>query len=301
MKSMIAKTSNVGWLSQQEGDEEWAVARKWDGYRAQLILRNSGNHLLSRRGNDWIQNVPRFSKIVESLNDTVLDGEVIAQSDSIGDAHSILGGSPEYALKFQQNNGDARMILFDCLRFRSRDIRKLSLRDRREYLREACGLLRNSDFPVSLEKLIVKDKTKFYKNVIREGGEGVMAKDLSSPYLSKRSDSWRKIKEVDTYDFIILGFTQGKGRHSKRVGAIIYGAYDDKGKLLPLGKSSGMTDEERDDMAQNPRRYIGKVAEFDAQEITDNWAMRFPRFRRLRLDKNPKEVTLEDLEKGGEK
>ena len=295
MKSMIAATSNVDWLSSREKDREWAVARKWDGYRAQLILKNSGNHLLSRRGNDWIDNVPRFSKIVESLNDTVLDGEIISRSDSIGDAHSILGGSPEHAAEFQKNNGDARMIIFDCLRFRGMDIRKLSLKERRKYLREACGFLRNNDFPVSLEKLITEDKTKFYRNVIREGGEGVMAKDLSSPYLSKRSDSWRKIKEVDTYDFIILGFTQGKGRHSKRVGAIVYGVYNDQGKLLSLGKSSGMTDEERDDMAQNPQKYIGKVAEFEAQEITDNWVMRFPRFKQLRLDKNPKEVTLEDL------
>ena len=141
------------------------------------------------------------------------------------------------------------------------------------------------------------DKTKFYKEVIREGGEGVMAKDLSSPYLSKRSDSWRKIKEVDTYDFVILGFTQGKGRHSKRVGAIVYGVYEE-GKLIPLGKSSGMTDEERNDMVRNPQKYIGKVAEFDAQELTKDLAMRFPRFRQLRLDKNPKEVTMEDLRDG---
>ena len=295
MKPMIAVTSNVDWLSSKEKDEEWAVARKWDGYRAQLILKNSGNHLLSRRGNDWIRNTPRFSKIVEYLNDTILDGEVISQSDSIGDAHSILGGSPDYAKEFQRKNGDARMILFDCLKFRGLDIRKYSLRERRKYLKEAYSLLRSESFPVSLEKLIARDKTKFYRNVIREGGEGVLAKDLSSPYLSQRSDSWRKIKEVDTYDFIILGFTQGKGRHTKRVGAIIYGVYDDKGKLIPLGKSSGMTDEERNDMAQSPRKYIGKVAEFDAQEITDNWAMRFPRFKQLRLDKNPKEVTMEDL------
>lgn len=297
MKLMTAKTSDQDWLSDIEDDPEWAVTKKWDGYRAQLILSNNGNRLLSRYGNDWIDNVPQFSTVIHDLNNTILDGEIISKSESINDAKSIFGGGSENAIEFQREHGKAQFILFDCLRFKGQDVRSLSLERRRKYVEKVYSILKRKGFPVILEKLILRNKEKFYKEIVKEGGEGVVAKDLSSSYVSKRSDSWRKIKEVDTYDFIILGFTKGRGRHSKRVGAIIYGVYDN-GKLIPLGKSSGMTDEERDDMATHPRKYIGKVAEFDAQELTKDLAMRFPRFKQLRLDKNPEDVVLEDLEGG---
>ena len=275
------------------------MVKKWDGYRCFFILSSKGNRLLSRYGNNWIDKVPQFSRIIPSLDGTVLDGEAISKRENIEDTKSVFGGSPDYAVDFQKKHGRIKLVIFDCIKYKGKTITQLSLEERRRYLRKIYAVLKKYNFPVILEKTIKSNKENFYQNVVDAGGEGIVAKNISGKYYQgKRSAEWIKVKEVDTYDFIILGFTRGKGRNSQRVGAIIYGAYNNQGKLISLGKSSGMTDGERNDMAASPRKYIGKVAEFKAQELTKDLAMRFPRFIQLRLDKNPKEVLIEDLRGG---
>ncbi len=54
-----------------------------------------------------------------------------------------------------------------------------------------------------------------------------------------------------------------------------------------------MTDAERQSMTNSPGRYIGKVAEFEAQELTRAGAMRHPSFIRMRPDLNPREILLD--------
>ena len=73
-----------------------------------------------------------------------------------------------------------------------------------------------------------------------------------------------------------------------------YGAYDD-GKLVEVGKCSGVTDEQRGIFAANPDAYLGKVIEIAGQEISSHGRIRFPRFVRFRDDKPVEECLLQEL------
>lgn len=286
MKPMLAKTGDEAWLVEIEPDKDWVATRKWDGIRLIFFLNNTGNRLLTRSGQDIIKKNLRFQKIVRELDDTILDSEGITPSDYLGDVQSLVHRDAP--------STQMRLVIFDCLRYKGEKLIHLPLAERRIYLRKAYNILKQHKFPVSIEKLIRRSKKLYYRKIVGASGEGVMAKDLQAPYTpGKRTSAWIKVKPRNTYDFIILGFTSGTGKYKNQIGAIIYGALYE-GERVEVGKSSGMTDSERLDMTRNPNKYIGKVAEFEAQEITRSGAMRHPEYIQLRPDLAAREIHLED-------
>jgi bifunctional non-homologous end joining protein LigD len=75
-------------------------------------------------------------------------------------------------------------------------------------------------------------------SVAREHGlEGIMCKRLASPYLpGRRSGDWRKVKTVNSREFIIGGFEYGKDRRD-RIGSLQLGAYDSDLRLRFVGST----------------------------------------------------------------
>jgi ATP-dependent DNA ligase len=78
------------------------------------------------------------------------------------------------------------------------------------------------------------------------------------------------------------------------IGAVKFGKYDKEGNLVELGECSGLTDELRKDMSENPDKYIGQVMEIGAMEKTRDGFYRHPQFSRMRPDKNPHECVIEE-------
>lgn len=76
------------------------------------------------------------------------------------------------------------------------------------------------------------------------------------------------------------------------IGAVTFGKYDKDGNLVELGYCSGLTDELRKDMSDNPDKYIGDCMEIKAMERTKDGFYRHPQFSRLRPDKNPSECVI---------
>ena len=60
------------------------------------------------------------------------------------------------------------------------------------------------------------------------GLEGVMAKRIDSPYRSARSTDWLKLKCGQRQEFVIGGYTEGKGSRAS-LGALLLGVHDDHG------------------------------------------------------------------------
>ena len=285
MKPMLAQTGDEQWLLEIENEPNWVAARKWDGVRILFFLNDSGNKLLTRSGTNIVNKNPRFQKIVGILDGTILDSEGVTSSNYLGDVQSLVHRKAA--------SNQMKLVLFDCLRYKGERITYLPLRERIAYLKLVYRILKDLRYPVSMEKLIRSNKRTFYRKTVKSGGEGVMTKDLLAPYSpGRRTSSWIKVKPRNTYDFIIMGFTQGSGKYSNQIGAIIYGTLYE-GQVTKVGRSSGMTDKERLDMTRNPRKYIGKVAEFEAQEITRSGAMRHPSFVQLRPDLKPSDIKLE--------
>ena len=79
--------------------------------------------------------------------------------------------------------------------------------------------------------------------------------------------------------------------------AIKVGAYNDNGDLVELGTvSSGLTDEMKRDMTENPQNYLNKVVSLDCMSIDKKeHTLRHPALKCWREDKSSKDCTIREI------
>src|SRR6185503_18659693 len=112
---------------------------------------------------------------------------------------------------------------FDLLHFAGVDLRDAPYRDRRRYLAQ-CLL------PSPHVQLVhaVDDGVELHAAALAMGFEGVVGKREDSRYLAgRRSDAWLKVKPVQGGDFVVGGFTRGKGSRAA-LGALLVGYWEGK-------------------------------------------------------------------------
>ena len=130
-----------------------------------------------------------------------------------------------------------------------------------------------------------------------------------------RTGSWLKIKNLKTCDCVIFGYTQGEGSRASTFGALIPGLYDKDGRpvyvaYVGTGFTQKMLDllkEQMDKIKIHQAPFIIEgmhrvtwieaklVCEVIYQVVTRDMRLRLPRFYRLRVDKAPKECTLDQI------
>lgn len=158
------------------------------------------------------------------------------------------------------------------------------------------------------------------------GLEGFMAKRRDAGYLpGRRSSAWWKIKCGRRREFVVGGWSAGKGSRAASVGALAIGCYDvapevaaERGQpalLFHVGQvGSGLTEELiralRDLFAEtattsSPFANLGRsrdlsfveprlVVEVAYSEVTDSGTLRQPSLKGLRTDLDPAEVTADE-------
>jgi DNA ligase 1 len=144
----------------------------------------------------------------------------------------------------------------------------------------------------------------------QRGNEGLMVKDLTSPYApGRRGKSWLKLKkELATLDVVVTAVEWGHGKRNKVLSDYTFAVRDGE-ELLNVGKAySGLTDVEIAEMTQwflehtiQDEGYRRQVEPKIVLEVAFNnmmrssrhasgFALRFPRILRIRTDKAEDEI-----------
>jgi bifunctional non-homologous end joining protein LigD len=174
---------------------------------------------------------PKFPMVLNAVDQlklpsTILDGEIVAL-----DAEGI----PRFQLLQQwQKRPIAPVVyyLFDLLWFDRRDLTGKTVLQRRKRLQEIITPVAGIQVGGYVENRGI-DLSRLAKE---KGLEGIIAKRKSSIYRpEKRSADWLKIKSRPQQEFVVCGFTEGKGSR-KHFGALLLGAYR-AGKLRYFGHS----------------------------------------------------------------
>jgi bifunctional non-homologous end joining protein LigD len=280
----------------------WVYEEKYDGYRFLAYKEGKRVSLMSRNDIDYAATYPEVAAAVASLRPKtlLLDGEVV-----------VFDRDKVSRFQLLQQSGKGRIYaLFDCLYVDGNDLRRKPLLERRAMLEKIA----KPNDTLMLSRRLDANGLKAYETAKKRKYEGLIAKDLSSPYIEARSNCWRKVKVKQEDEFVIAGYTAPGGSRS-HFGALLLGAHLD-GKLLYVGKvGTGFNERslaelykkfqplvtKRSALADPPRErdvtFLEPklVAQIAYQEITSDRKLRQPVFLGLREDKAARDVVLPEV------
>jgi bifunctional non-homologous end joining protein LigD len=199
-------------------DPDWVFETKWDGFRMVACLERGKVTLYSRNGKIISDSYRSVAHALERLKvDAVLDGELVAL-DGRGISHFQL---LQNALRAEAN---LRYVIFDLMFLQGEDLRDLTLLERKERLRRL--LPKHPLLAFSAHRS--QHGSKFFKQALEQGLEGIMAKRKSSKYLSgARTSDWLKIKTARRQEVVIAGFTAPR-RSRPHFGALVLAVREGK-------------------------------------------------------------------------
>jgi bifunctional non-homologous end joining protein LigD len=288
----------------------WEYEIKWDGYRILARVAGGEAELRTRKDQDYSQ---RFANVAKELAkalktpDCVVDGEVCALDED---------GRPSFSAMQQARQGTPIVYyVFDLLEVDGDPVIDLPLSERRSRLRKLLdGRNRTVQFSESFEDgraLLAAAKDRRL--------EGIMGKRLDSRYLpGKRSRDWLKFKTHGEQEFVIAGYTRGKGRREWSFGSLVLAVNGSDGLQWVGNVGTGFDDEEIDRILAKLRPLERKtspfpklpkmprvrrddvvwvepklVAEVSFTEWTHDGRLRAPVYHGLRADKDASEVRRE--------
>ncbi|MDP9203953.1 MAG: ATP-dependent DNA ligase, partial [Gemmatimonadota bacterium] len=202
----------------------------------------------TRALNDVTAAVPEVVEVVRALptRELILDGEVIALAPdgrplSFQDTMRRFGRRLD-VLKLREEL-PLTAFFFDVLLHDGEAVIDDPLSQRLERLDSFAPV------PLRVPRICTTDAeeaSRFQKDALARGHEGVMVKLLSAPYAAgRRGSAWIKVKEARTLDLVVLAVEWGSGRRNGWLSNIHLGARDPAtGGFVMLGKTfKGMTDE----------------------------------------------------------
>ena len=277
----------------------WIYEEKYDGDRILAYKDERGVRLFSRNAKDRTDRFPAIVAAVAKLpaKTLALDGEVVV-FDKKGVSHFQ---------SLQEGSGHPVYVVFDCLYRDGKDYRREALTARQAALRRVL----HTGPDLRPAQRLAENGLKAFAQAKRAGFEGLVAKELSSPYVEARSPLWLKVKIHREDEFVIAGYTAPAGSR-EHFGALLLGVYE-KAELRYVGKVG--TGFDRKKLAALYRQFRpliikecpfikpppGKgltflapklVAQISYQELTADKKLRQPVFLGLRDDKRAKDVVL---------
>jgi ATP-dependent DNA ligase I len=328
--------------------EHAQVEDKYDGIRAQAHVGDGRVRLFSRTLDDVSQSFPELIATLGKVGgEVIFDGEIVAWQ------HDEDGGQAMPFSSLQQRLGRKQVseellaavpvayVVFDVI-FATDGVtldRPLVERDgivdrqfpadgriEPEPLRgQQAKLLFEEEQPASGWVLrapvrradSAEQLEAYFEQAMARGNEGLMIKDLQSPYMpGRRGRWWLKLKrELATLDVVVTAVEYGHGKRVHVLSDYTFAVRKDE-ELVNIGKAfTGLTDVEIATMTEwflaHTTADHGFTREVEPEIVLEvafnaimrsdrhdsGYALRFPRIVRIRQDKPPAEInTVDDVE-----
>jgi ATP-dependent DNA ligase len=295
-----------------EGDD-WAYDPKLDGFRAIVFVDGDEFYIQSRGGKPFNR---YFPELKFAPGRWVLDGELVIR-DSDGnlefDAMQERIHPAQSRIELLSKQIPASYIAFDLLAEGDESLCERPLRERRERL-EAIAVKAGLELTPMTQD--AEQAERWLANI-----EGVMAKDLTAPYVPGKRKGMAKVKRERTIDCVVMGWRPGKEEGT--VGSLILGLYDGD-ELRTVGHISGFSAAAKRSMramlapletgeagTAEPSRWTGGrdlewvelrpelVIEVGYDHAASGRIRHGARFHAFRDDKEPSECKFEQLDEGG--
>jgi ATP-dependent DNA ligase len=228
----------------------WSYEPKWDGFRAIVFVDGATTHIQSRNGKPLTR---YFPELTFPAGRYVLDGEIVILNERGGQEFDLLGqrihpAASRIAMLAQKT--PSRFVAFDLLSLDDEVLLDRPQHERRARLERliAAGV---TDQPTV--DLTPSTTDPAQAEPWLHGAEGVIAKELDSPYRSNERKGMVKIKRVRTIDAVVFGWRPGKEEGT--VGSLILGLYGEDGQPRVVGHTSGFSAKEKRELPARLRPY----------------------------------------------
>ncbi|MDD5177849.1 MAG: ATP-dependent DNA ligase [Candidatus Nanoarchaeia archaeon] len=305
------------------GDEEILWEYKLDGFRGQIHKIGKNKYkIYTRRLEDVTNQFKELIPVLEkhtNADSYIIDTELMGYdpktkrprpfqsiSQRIKRKHNI----EEMAKKFP-----VEINVFDIMLLNGKNLMDLKQTERRNLVKK---IIKPEKQKIIITKaLITKDKKKveeFYKESLKMGNEGLMAKKLDKEYLPGRHvKGWLKLKPIkEPLDLAITGAQWGEGKRTSMFSSFILSCKE-KDKFLEIGRV-GTGIKEKDSeltfvsltkmLKPNIIKEKGSVVELKPKIVVEvnyeeiqrsptynsGYALRFPRVTRIRYDKSINDI-----------
>jgi bifunctional non-homologous end joining protein LigD len=165
--------------------QAWIHEIKHDGFR--ILARREGDRvrLFTRNGYDFTARFPKIASGMAALSvrSCVVDGEAIVVNRQ--------GLSVFDLIRFRQHDCAAVLCAFDLIELDGYDLRRQPLEHRKD---ELADLLESAGDGIAFNKHFAGDGVAIFKHACALGCEGIVSKQLGSPYRSGRVSHWLKVK-----------------------------------------------------------------------------------------------------------
>jgi len=222
---------------------EFLYEPKWDGFRAIVFRGGRDVYMQSRDLRPLDRYFPELpDALLKRLPDgCVIDGEIVITTSHGLDFDALqlrLHPAASRVAKLAKETPSA-FVAFDALAVDGEDLRQAPLDDRRRRLERA---LVGAAPPIHLTPMTRDPKiaAEWLSRFEGAGLDGVIVKPRGGVYEPGKR-AMIKVKHARTADCVVAGFRWHKDGRGERIGSLLLGLYDDRGRLHHVGVTSSFT------------------------------------------------------------
>jgi len=302
-----------------------AFEYKYDGFRMQIHKKNDQVTIFTRRLDNVTAQFPEIKQLI--LNNVnaetcIIDAEAVGMDSKTGKylpfQHISQRIKRKYGIEEMTKKLPIELNIFDIMYYNSESQLKTPFSERRKLMDK---IIKQQPKKIILAHQIITDKKeeaeRFFKEAVSKGNEGLMAKKLDGIYKpGARVGYGMKIKAMkESLDLVVVKAEYGEGKRAGWLSSFTVACMDEDGTLLEIGKvSTGLKEKDEEGTSFNIMTELltplilsekGKevtlkpkiIIEVGNEEIqkspsySSGYALRFPRFLKLRDDKSVDEIS----------